>query len=61
MKSVADRFRRLLTEDAAQGMAEYALLAGLIAVVAIGAVTLLGSNVTTSLNSIATSIGGAGS
>ena len=51
----------LAHDDSAQGMAEYALLAGLIAVVAIGAVTLLGGNITTSLNSIATSIGGAGS
>ena len=49
---------RLRREDAGQGMAEYALLAGLIAVVAIGAVTLLGGNITTTLNSIATAIGG---
>jgi Flp pilus assembly pilin Flp len=52
---------RLVRDDAAQGMAEYALLAGLIAVVAIAAVTLLGGNINTTLNNIATAIGGAGS
>jgi pilus assembly protein Flp/PilA len=52
---------RLRDEDAGQGMAEYALLAGLIAVVAIGAVTLLGGNISTTLNNIATAIGGSGS
>jgi pilus assembly protein Flp/PilA len=51
----------LVRDDAAQGMAEYALLAGLIAVVAIAAVTLLGGNINTTLNNIATAIGGAGS
>jgi pilus assembly protein Flp/PilA len=49
---------RLAQEDAAQGMAEYALLAGLIAVVAIAAITLLGTNIQTTLNNIATAISG---
>lgn len=38
-------------------MVEYALLVALIAVVAIGAVRLLGTNVSTQLNSAATQIG----
>jgi len=50
--------KRLAHDEAAQGMAEYALLAGLIAVVAIAAVTLLGTNIKTTLNNIATAISG---
>lgn len=49
---------RLAGEDSAQGMAEYALLSGLIAVVAIAAVTLLGTNIKTTLNNVATAISG---
>ena len=61
MQRIRNFMSRLGRNDSGQGMAEYALLAGLIAVVAIGAVTLLGGNIKTTLNSIATSIGGAGS
>jgi pilus assembly protein Flp/PilA len=61
MGSIRELVSRLRHEDAGQGMAEYALLAGLIAVVAIGAVTLLGGNISTTLNSIATAISGGGS
>ncbi len=50
--------KKLARDEAAQGMAEYALLAGLIAVVVIAAVTLLGTNVKTVLNDIATAIAG---
>ena len=50
--------KRLAQDETAQGMAEYALLAGLIAVVAIAAVTLLGTNIKTTLNNIATAISG---
>jgi pilus assembly protein Flp/PilA len=50
--------KKLAREETAQGMAEYALLAGLIAVVAIAAVTLLGNNIKTTLNNIATAISG---
>jgi pilus assembly protein Flp/PilA len=61
MGRITNFITRLRRDDSAQGMAEYALLAGLIAVVAIGAVTLLGGNIKTTLNSIATTIGGSGS
>jgi len=54
-----DNLRRLVREDSAQGMAEYALLAGLIAVVAITAISLLGNNIKNSLNNIATQVGNA--
>jgi pilus assembly protein Flp/PilA len=37
---------------------EYGLIAALIAVVIIGAVTLLGGNLTTTFNAVATALGG---
>lgn len=40
---------------------EYGLIAGLVAVVIITALTLLGGNLTSTFNSIATSLGGASS
>jgi pilus assembly protein Flp/PilA len=43
---------RLWREERAQGMAEYALLAALVAVAAIGAITLLGNNITDVFNSV---------
>jgi len=58
MVQVPEVMKRLARDDAGQGMAEYALLAGLIAVVAIAAVTLLGTNIKTTLNNIATAISG---
>lgn len=52
---------RLLRQDAAQGMAEYTLLAALVAIAAIGAVTLLGGNISTMFNSLASFVTAAGS
>jgi pilus assembly protein Flp/PilA len=49
-------WKRLIGEQGGQGLAEYALILGLVAVVAVAAVTLLGTNVTSGLNSIAGSI-----
>jgi pilus assembly protein Flp/PilA len=43
---------RLWRDETAQGMAEYALLAALVAVAAIGAITLLGNNITDVFNSV---------
>jgi pilus assembly protein Flp/PilA len=42
-------------------MVEYALLLVLIAIVAIGAVTILGTNVSTTFQTAADAVGGAGS
>jgi Flp pilus assembly pilin Flp len=39
-------------------MAEYALLAGLVALVVVAAVTLLGTNIQTTLNNLATMVSG---
>jgi len=52
-RSVAARFAR---EDDGASLVEYVLLIALIAVVCVGAVTLLGSNVNTKLGNAATAL-----
>ena len=47
--------RNCLAREEGQDLAEYALLFALIALVAVGAVTLLGGNVSTVFNNIAAS------
>ena len=42
-----------------QALVEYALILALVSVVAIGSLTLLGGNIDTILNGIATTVGGA--
>jgi len=49
---------RLKKETRGATAVEYGLMVGLIAVVIIGAVTLLGDNLTTLFNNIAGSVGG---
>ena len=43
---------RALVDDGAQGLAEYALIVGFIAVLCIGAVTFLGGRVVAEYNSV---------
>jgi pilus assembly protein Flp/PilA len=43
-------------EDEGQGLAEYALILVFVAIVVIAALTLLGSNISSVLNSLATTI-----
>ena len=50
------QFSRLTLDERGQGLTEYALLITLIAVVAITALSLLGSKVTTELSTIARSV-----
>ena len=50
----------VLTEEEAQGLAEYALILVLVAIVVITALTLLGTNITAILNQIANALGGGG-
>lgn len=50
------KFYLHVRKQEAQTLAEYALILGLVAVVAIGAVTLLGTNVSSILNKIAAAI-----
>lgn len=51
-----ERVRKLWKGQSGQSLAEYGLIVGLIAVIAIGAVTLLGTNITAAFNSIASAI-----
>lgn len=47
---------RLRDREEGQGLAEYGLILALVAVVVVGAVTLLGTNINSKINSIAGSI-----
>jgi pilus assembly protein Flp/PilA len=53
MKKLIARFRR----EEGQALVEYALILGLVSVVAIGSLTLLGTNVDAILNAIQAAIG----
>lgn len=48
--------RTLIADERGQGLAEYGMILGLIAVVCVVAVGLLGTNIKTILNNVATSI-----
>lgn len=58
-QSVARRIQGVFTSEEGASLVEYALLVALIAVVCIAAVTLLGGNISTKLNQIASAISGA--
>lgn len=49
-------FRRFIADQSGVTAIEYGLIAGLIAVVIIGAVRTLGTNVSTAFNTIATAV-----
>jgi pilus assembly protein Flp/PilA len=51
--------RPLLRDDRGATAVEYGLMVALIAVVIIAAVTLLGTNLSTLFNNVATAVGGA--
>jgi pilus assembly protein Flp/PilA len=51
------RFQTLTTGEEGQDLLEYALLVALIALVAVGAVTLAGSNVNVIFGRVATQLG----
>lgn len=51
----------LLKDEEGQGMVEYGLILGLVAIVVIGALTVMGGSVKTKFNSIVTSLGGTAS
>jgi pilus assembly protein Flp/PilA len=54
-----NRFEELRSREEGQALVEYGLILALIAVVCIGALTLLGTNVNAILNYIATAVGNA--
>lgn len=49
--------RSLWAEESGQGMAEYGLILALVAVVAIAAFQLLGTNVKAKVNEVGTAVG----
>ena len=51
-------FARFAKDEAGVTAIEYGLIAGLIAVVIIGAVTTLGGNIKTAFNTVATGVAG---
>lgn len=53
--------RQLITEEEGQALTEYGLILGLIAVVCVGALALMGTNVNNMLKSIASTLGNTGS
>ena len=53
------KFMELIKREDGVTAPEYALIAALVAVIIIGAVTLLGTNVRAAFNAIANAIGGA--
>jgi pilus assembly protein Flp/PilA len=53
MRKLINRFRR---DEEGAALVEYGMLVGLIAVICIGAVTLLGQDVSTLLTNIATAL-----
>ena len=56
MLNLYTRFQALVRNEEGQDLLEYALLVALIALVAVGAVTLAGDKVNTIFNQIATAI-----
>lgn len=58
MKTFVAKIKNLLRGKKGQGMVEYGLLIGLIAVVVIGALTILGPQIKTLFNSVITALGG---
>lgn len=53
--------RNLIAEEDGQALTEYGLILGLIAVVCVGALALMGTNVNNMLKSIASTLGNTGS
>jgi Flp pilus assembly pilin Flp len=53
---MADLIRRILSEDEAQDIAEYAVMLAVILVLVVGTLRLIGSNANTAFSSAASSI-----
>jgi pilus assembly protein Flp/PilA len=54
--AIADAITRTCINEDGQGLTEYALILGLIALIAIAALTLLGGAVTNALSTVANSV-----
>ncbi|MGB9813355.1 MAG: Flp family type IVb pilin [Thermovenabulum sp.] len=57
LKKVLDGVKRLWTEEEGQGMAEYGLILALVAIVVIGALTVLGRRISNRMNDVANNLG----
>jgi len=57
MSSLKNTLRRFVRDSSAATMVEYAIMVALIAVICIGAVTLIGTNANTSFSKTASSLG----
>ncbi len=53
---MANIFRSILVDEQGQGLAEYGLILGLVAVLCIGAVTFLSGKIQGTLNTVGNSI-----
>jgi len=51
--------KRLINDEQGQGLVEYALIVGLIALICVGAITLAGTSVSNIWNTIQTKLDGA--
>jgi pilus assembly protein Flp/PilA len=56
MERFVELFKRFVRDDEGQDLVEYAMLLGLIALVCVGAVTLLGTSVQTTLDNLAAAL-----
>ena len=54
-----ERLRKLFRDEEGATAVEYGLMVALIAIVIIGAVTILGTNLSTKFNSVAVAVGAA--
>jgi pilus assembly protein Flp/PilA len=54
--TVLNQFSQLKRQEEGQALAEYGLILGLVAVVVIAAVTLIGTKLNTTLNSVANAL-----
>ena len=59
MASILNAFASVRNREEGQALVEYALILALVSVVAVGALTLLGGNITTLINNVAGSVAGA--
>jgi pilus assembly protein Flp/PilA len=57
MENMINKMRALVRDDNGQDLIEYALLAGLISLVAVAAITTAGTNVKSIFESIGTKLG----
>jgi pilus assembly protein Flp/PilA len=58
MLNIITKLYNFINDDEGQGLAEYALILVLVSIVAVGALTALGGQITTVFSTITTNLGG---